>query len=210
MPAPPRQHAGTSQEPIAGVRRTENGKGKPPSRISIGGRNEDHGRLYSHGRGHAGVMRRNDKQVSDPTVIEKLLSAGRVCRIGMVDGDEPYIVPVNYGYEDNSLYIHSAAAGRKIEILERDRRVCFEIESPVEITAHAEPCHWGAKARSLVGYGIVEIVTDLQGKKHGLDVIMRHYGKRDANAYSQTQLEAVVVLKVAIESVGCKQVGEWE
>ena len=155
------------------------------------------------------MMRRKDKQVSDPSLIDGLFSSGKVCRIGMVDNGEPYIVPVNYGYVDNTLYIHSAAAGRKIDVLKRDSRVCFEIESPVEIVEHAEPCHWGARARSLVGYGVVEIVTDVQGKRQGLDVILRHYGKRDANAYDQKQLEAVVVLKVAIESVTCKQVGKW-
>ncbi len=87
-------------------------------------------------------MRRKDKQVGDPALIDGLFSAGRVCRIGMVDNGEPYIVPVNYGYADNTLYIHSAAAGRKIDILKRDSRVCFEIESPAEIVEHAEPCHW--------------------------------------------------------------------
>jgi nitroimidazol reductase NimA-like FMN-containing flavoprotein (pyridoxamine 5'-phosphate oxidase superfamily) len=155
-------------------------------------------------------MRRKDKQVSDPAIIGALFSAGKVCRIAMVDNGEPYVVPVNYGYLDNTLFIHSAAAGRKLDILKRHSRVCFEIESPVEIIEHAEPCHWDARARSLVGYAVASIVTDLPGKRHGLDVIMRHYGKRDANAYDQKQLEAVVILKVAIESVTCKQVGEWE
>jgi len=147
-------------------------------------RGRDHGGLWQGG--HAGVMRRKDKQVTNSSVIDGLFLAGRVCRIGMVDNGEPYVVPVNDGDADNTLYIHSAAVGRKIDIPKRDSRVCFEIESPVEI------------------------VTDLQSKRHGLDVIMRHHGKRDENMYDRKQLEAVVVLKVTIESVACKQLGEWE
>jgi nitroimidazol reductase NimA-like FMN-containing flavoprotein (pyridoxamine 5'-phosphate oxidase superfamily) len=58
-----------------------------------------------------GVMRRKDKQVTDPAVIGDLFSSGRVCRLAMVDDGEPFVVPVNYGYADNVLYIHSAAVG---------------------------------------------------------------------------------------------------
>ncbi len=155
-------------------------------------------------------MRRKDKQVSDPNVILGVFSSGKVCRLAMVEDGEPYVVPVNYGYADNALHIHSAAVGRKIDILKRHGRVCFEIESPVEIVEHTEPCQWGARARSLVGYGTAEIVTDPHDKRHSLDVIMQHYGRLGANAYDPKQLESVVVIRVAIESVTCKQVGNWE
>lgn len=128
----------------------------------------------------------------------------------MVDAGEPYVVPVNFGYRDGVLYIHSASVGRKIEILRRHPRVCFEIESSVVITKHAEPCHWGAKARSIIGYGSVEIVTGYEEKKRGLDIIMAHYGKTDRNEYDEKQLAVVVILRVAIESVACKQLGRWD
>ena len=128
-------------------------------------------------------MRRKDKQVTDPAVIGGLFKSGRVCRLAMVDEGEPYVVPVNYGYADNGLYFHSAAVGRKIDILARHSRVCFEIESPVEIVAHAEPCQWGARARSLVGYGVAKILTDAHDKRHGLDIIMQHHGKLDSAVY---------------------------
>ncbi len=154
-------------------------------------------------------MRRKEKEITDPGIIDELFATAGVCRIAMVDRGEPYLVPLNFGYLDNTLYFHSAAAGRKIEILKRNDRVCFEIEGPSTIVQHAEPCHWGAKARSLIGYGRVEIVTDLQEKQRGLDIIMAHYGKTDPNVYDESQLRAVVILKIPIESVTCKQLGDW-
>ncbi len=105
--------------------------------------------------------------------------------------------------------MHSAAAGRKIQILKRNSRVCFEIESPITIVRSAEPCHWGTRARSLIGYGQVEIVTDREQKKHGLDIIMRQHGKTGPNLYDEKRLDAILILKVVIESVTCKQVGNW-
>ena len=153
-------------------------------------------------------MRRKDKEVIDPEIINDMLSTATVCRLAMVDDGEPYVVPVNYGYSEGALYIHSAAAGRKIEILKRNPAVCFEIETPSVILRHAEPCHWGVRARSLIGYGRVEVITDDAGKRRGLDILMAHHGKRGVNAYDEKELRAVVILKVRIERVTCKQLGE--
>jgi hypothetical protein len=154
-------------------------------------------------------MRRKEKEVTDARIIDDLFATAGVCRIAMIDDGEPYVVPLNYGYRDNALYIHSAAAGRKIDILKRNGRVCFEIESASAIIKHAEPCHWGTRSRSLIGYGRVEILTDCQEKRRGLDIIMAHYGKTDQNVYDEKQLRAVVILKISIESVVCKQLGDW-
>jgi nitroimidazol reductase NimA-like FMN-containing flavoprotein (pyridoxamine 5'-phosphate oxidase superfamily) len=154
-------------------------------------------------------MRRKEKEVTDARIINDIFATAGVCRIAMVDHGEPYIVPLNFGYRDNALYIHSADAGRKIDILKRNSRVCFEIEGASAIIKHAEPCHWGTKSRSLIGYGRVEIVTDFQEKKRGLDIILAHYGKTDQNVYDEKQLRAVVILRISIESVTCKQVGDW-
>jgi nitroimidazol reductase NimA-like FMN-containing flavoprotein (pyridoxamine 5'-phosphate oxidase superfamily) len=154
-------------------------------------------------------MRRKDKEVTDQRIIQELLSTAEICRLVMVDDGEPYVVPLNYGFRDNALYVHSAAAGRKINILKRNNRVCFEVESDSVIVRHEEACHWGTKSRSIIGYGRVEIVTDYEEKKRGLDIILAHYGKAGSNVYDEKQLQAIVILRVAIESVVCKQLGDW-
>lgn len=154
-------------------------------------------------------MRRKDKEVTDQRIIQELLSTAEVCRLAMVDDGEPYIVPLNYGFRDNALYIHSAAAGRKLDILTRNNRVCFEVETKSVVVRHEEPCHWGAKARSIVGYGRVEILTDYEEKKRGLDIILAHYGKAGPNEYNEKQVQAIEILRIAIESVTCKQLGDW-
>lgn len=155
-------------------------------------------------------MRRKDKEVTDRRIIDNVLSTATICRLAMVDDGEPYIVPVNYGHRDGALYVHSVSAGRKIDVLCRHARVCFEIESSAVITTHAEPCHWGTKARSIVGYGSVEIISDCEEKRRGLDIIMAQHGKTDPNMYDEKQLAAVVILRVAIERITCKQLGHWD
>lgn len=154
-------------------------------------------------------MRRKEKEVTDERIIQELLSTAEICRLAMVDNGEPYIVPVNYGFRDNALYVHSAAAGRKIDILKRNPRVCFEVESPSVVVRRGEPCRWGTKARSVVGFGLAEILTDDEEKKRGLDIILAHYGNAGPNVYDEKQVQAIVILRIVIQSVACKQLGDW-
>lgn len=155
-------------------------------------------------------MRRNDKEIRNRDTIDLLLSGSDICRIAMIDGDSPYIVPLNYGYTGNALYFHSAKSGRKIDILKRNSRVCFEIEYYHEITRNEIPCEWSAKYRSLIGYGTIDFITNHEEKKKGLDVIMAHYGKSGANMYKDNNIENIVILKLNIEEISGKQSGNWD
>jgi uncharacterized protein len=155
-------------------------------------------------------MRRKDKEIRDKEIIEQLLKGSAICRIAMIDGDKPYMVPLNYGYAGNALYFHSASAGKKIELLRKNNRVCFEIEYHSEIIRDEIPCEWTAKYRSLIGYGKIEFITGHEEKKKGLDIIMYHYGKTGVNDYKDGQIENIVILKLAIEEISGKQSGNWE
>ncbi len=155
-------------------------------------------------------MRRKDHEITNPQILTDLLATALVCRLALVDDGEPYLVPLNYGYRDNALYFHSAPVGRKIDALRRNNRVCFEVESPHEIVRHEQPCEWGVKVRSIVGYGRVDFVTDLEEKRRALDVLMAQHGKTDTNTYDPRQLAAVAVLRLEIESMAGKQLGRWD
>lgn len=133
-----------------------------------------------------------------------------ICRIGMICDGVPYIVPLNYGYEKNAIYIHSASEGKKIDILKTNNKVCFEIEDTTEIIKKDLSCEWATKYRSLIGYGTVEIITDFNQKKRGLDIIMAQHGKDENNIYKEKQVINMVILKITIESVVGKQSGNWD
>lgn len=155
-------------------------------------------------------MRRKDREVLDETIIEGILSTATVCRLALVDNGEPYLVPMSYGYRKRALFMHSAAVGRKMDILRRQARVCFEIEGPVELVRHPEACYWGVKARSIIGYGNVSILTERAEKLEGLDALMRQHGKQDANTYDPRNVESLVMLRLDIDQLSCKQLGKWD
>lgn len=154
-------------------------------------------------------MRRSDKEITDRKIIEEILETSDICRLGMVDGKEAYIVPVNYAYENGIIYIHSASQGRKMNLLQQNGNVTFEIEYASEILRDKVPCKWTTKYRSVMGRGRITIQRDQASKKKGLDLIMKKYGANMPLRYNKRDLDAMVLLRLKIESVSGKQAGDW-
>ena len=149
-------------------------------------------------------MRRKDKKINDPKIIRDILKTADTVRIAMIDDNEPYIVPLNYGYKDNVLYIHCAKEGRKIDILKKNPRVCFEIEGKSELITGDEACKWTMNFQSLIGYGHVEILKEKDEKIAGLDILMSQFGSYN-NSYTPKHVDAIIILKLTIESITGKQ-----
>ncbi len=103
-------------------------------------------------------MRRKDREVTDMAVIEEILQSCKTCHVAMIDGSEPYVVPLSYGWERNgnvlTLYFHCAWEGRKLEILRKNNRVCFEISREGKLLHAQVPCNLGYDYSSMIGYGI--------------------------------------------------------
>ena len=150
-------------------------------------------------------MRRKEKEITDNPVIEDIIQKAEVCRIGMCDGDVPYVVPMNFGYKDNCIYVHSAQEGRKIDILRKNNKVCFEIDYGNEIKKTEKACNWSSRYRSIIGFGRAFIVEGFQEKKKGLDIIMEHYTGKPEHEYPDNAVNSVAVIRIDIESMTGKK-----
>lgn len=153
-------------------------------------------------------MRRKDKEITDKKEIEKILKEAKICRIAFSENNKPYIVPVNYGYESNTLYFHSAKEGKKIDILGKNNFICFEVETDIEILEAEMPCEWGMKYKSVIGTGRAYIINDIYEKKIGLNCIMRHYSENVNFDLPEKSLENVLVIKIEIEKTSGKKSGD--
>jgi len=149
-------------------------------------------------------LRRKEKEITDKSEIESIIRKSLVCRLGLADNGTPYIVPLCFGYKDNSLYFHSAKEGRKIEILRRNNEVCFEFDIDSEIKSGKGACAWGMKYRSVIGYGTATLIEDPEEKRKALDVIMAQYAD-GAFEYSEKVFGKALVIKVEIESMTGKK-----
>lgn len=153
-------------------------------------------------------MRRKEKQIKDKRIINEIFLNSNICRLGIFGEEYPYIVPLNYGYRDDALYFHCSTRGRKLELIQKNSNVCFEVEAQHEILRHEESCKWTTKYRSIIGKGKIEILKETQDKIKGLNIIMEHHGKK-SNHYNDKILEKLVVLRLNIEDLTAKQSGEW-
>jgi len=82
-------------------------------------------------------MRRKDREITDFQAILKIIDGCDILRLGLSDGDFPYIVPLNFAYQVQdgqlALYVHGAMAGRKYELMKRNRKCSFEMDIPLEM-----------------------------------------------------------------------------
>lgn len=152
-------------------------------------------------------MRRQEREITDREEIEAIIQRVQVCRIGFSKNDEPYIVPMNFGYENNCLYFHCATEGKKLDMVRQNSTVCFEMDIDYQMVKTAErPCRWSAKYRCVMGVGKAVIVEDIQEKSAALNIITQHYGG-DKYGFSKEELEKVGVLKIEIISITGKKAG---
>ena len=145
-------------------------------------------------------MRRKDKLVEDQAELVRLLKSVEVCRIAIHDQPYPYLIPVNFGYHDNALYFHSAAVGKKLDLLKQNPHVCFEVEQDLELVKAEKACDWSYRFKSIIGFGKAQILTDADEKQKALEVIMRHYNSSDF-AFGEAVLKKVALVRIDIDSM---------
>jgi nitroimidazol reductase NimA-like FMN-containing flavoprotein (pyridoxamine 5'-phosphate oxidase superfamily) len=149
-------------------------------------------------------MRRKDREVTDLEKIRKIIKKATICRLGLVEGGEAYIVPVNFGYENNCLYFHSALHGRKIELIRKNRKISFEIEGDYSVERGKSGCD--VKYQSIIGRGSADVIDDNEEKIRGLKSIMRQCTGSEYE-FSRDRLDTVLLVRIEIENMTCKQAG---
>jgi nitroimidazol reductase NimA-like FMN-containing flavoprotein (pyridoxamine 5'-phosphate oxidase superfamily) len=85
-------------------------------------------------------MRRKELEITDPSKIESIIKQGQVCRIAFHDDKFPYILPVCYGFLPGYIFFHSAPEGKKIVLIKKNPKVCFEFETETRIINSEKVC----------------------------------------------------------------------
>ena len=125
-------------------------------------------------------MRRSDKEITDLATIQGIVRACQICRLGLAVGGEPYVVPISFGFDGESVFFHTAKHGRKIEMMNANPRACVQFEREVElVTDDDDACAWTFTFESVIGFGSIVELEDETSKTRGLNQIMKHYSGRD-------------------------------
>ena len=140
-------------------------------------------------------MRRKDREVTEMEEIQQIFDECKVCRIGIMDENGPYIVPVNYGYvrEEGKviLYIHGAREGKKID----------------ELVEGDTACQYSYYYASIIGKGTASIIDNPREKLKALNVIMKHQTGRTFDEFQKNpNLEkAVAIIRIDLNEYSCKK-----
>ena len=153
-------------------------------------------------------MRRQDRRITDPAMICAVLDKCRTLHLGLVEDGRAYIVPLNYGWtEENgryTLYAHSAAEGRKIDLIRGGADVGFEMETGVEYFDADTACGWGNRYESIIGEGRATLLETPEEKRQALTAIMAHYSARKDYTFEDAMVNLVQVIQIDVTALSCK------
>jgi nitroimidazol reductase NimA-like FMN-containing flavoprotein (pyridoxamine 5'-phosphate oxidase superfamily) len=157
-------------------------------------------------------MRRRDREIKDPAEIEDILKRQNICHLAMCAEDRPYVIPMIFAFEEDTVYFHCAEVGQKLDMLRANPNVCFEVQSS-ETSAVVEnsgkPCDWGIIYESVIGFGKAEIIDDRETKIKVYNLIVSKMHPpgytHDEVLYTEKKIKGTFIIKVKIDSMTGKR-----
>lgn len=152
-------------------------------------------------------MTKRERQITDPDRIADILDRGKVLHLGLCVDNEPYVVPMNYGYtmENGKLvmYLHSAVRGKKLDILTANPKVFFAIDCDVVPFDGVLPCQYGMTYSSVMGKGLARIVEDVEEKKKAMSILMKTQTGKDFS-FVDRLVSMVAVIRIDVSEYTAK------
>ena len=153
------------------------------------------------------VRQLREKAAYDRETVHGILDAGLIASAAFVQDGEPVVVPMLYGRDGETLFLHGARKARVIRLLEGTAKVCVNVTLPDGLVFARSAFASSMNYRSVTVFGTARLVDDLEGKKHALWVISEHAmpGRRDELRKShENELKMTGVIAIDIESASAK------
>ncbi|MDO4962470.1 MAG: pyridoxamine 5'-phosphate oxidase family protein [Eubacteriales bacterium] len=153
-------------------------------------------------------MRRKDREVTDLKRIVEIIDECEIIRLGLADGNFPYIVPVNFAYtvngEEICFYIHGAMAGRKYELLKANPYCSFEMDIPIEMDCIKEAKDVTMRYKSVMGTCRAEFLDGEARQKAIDEVIMARHEETRHFEYNKAAVNVTAVVKLTVLELSAK------
>lgn len=150
-------------------------------------------------------MRRKDREIADLNQIVEIVDKCDVIRIGLADGNFPYIVPLNFGYKyeegELTFCIHGAMAGRKYEMLQKKPVCSFEMDIPIKMECLVKEKDVTMRYESVMGTATVEFVPDAQKKQVIDEMLMSRYDETKDFEYNEKALAVTAVMVLHVTDI---------
>ena len=152
-------------------------------------------------------MTNRELQITDSDQIRAILDTAKVLRLGLAVNNEPYVVPMNYGYtmKDGKLklYLHSALRGKKLDMIRANPSVFFELDCDLTPFEGKKPCQYGLSYSSIMGRGKAVLVEDVGEKMEAMTVLMKTQTGKDFS-FNEQLVSIVAVVRIDVEEYTAK------
>lgn len=153
-------------------------------------------------------MRRREREITDEAVIKEILEKSKVIHVGLSEHNQPYVVPMNYGYilEDGKLtfYLHGAVEGYKYDVIRQNPQTSFSIECDVAPFEGKTACQYGMVYASILGKGYARIIDDVDEKIQALTILMKTQTGKDFE-FNEKLVSIVNVIRIDVEEFSAKR-----
>lgn len=106
--------------------------------------------------------------------MHQILDAGLVASVAFVQAGAPIVVPMIYGRESETLFLHGARKARIIRLLEETERACINVTLLDGIVVARSTFNSSMNYRSVTLFGTPQLLEERQEKLHGMKVISEH------------------------------------
>ena len=152
-------------------------------------------------------MTKRERQITEEHQIRNILDTAKVLRLGLAVDNEPYVVPMNYGYtmEDGKLvlYLHSAVQGKKLDMIRANPKVFFEMDCDLVPFEGEKPCQYGLAYSSVMGRGTARLVEDVEEKIRAMAILMKTQTGKDFS-FNDKLVSIVTVIRIDVAEYTAK------
>jgi nitroimidazol reductase NimA-like FMN-containing flavoprotein (pyridoxamine 5'-phosphate oxidase superfamily) len=153
------------------------------------------------------VRQLRDKANYDKDKVHAILDSALVVSAGFVQDGQAVVVPMIFGREGETIYLHGARKARVIRLLEETQRVCLNATHIDGIVFARSAFNSSMNYRSVTVFGTARLVEDYDKKVHGMRVISEHVmpGRWDElREPFENEVKMTGVIAVEIESASAK------
>jgi nitroimidazol reductase NimA-like FMN-containing flavoprotein (pyridoxamine 5'-phosphate oxidase superfamily) len=153
------------------------------------------------------VRQLREKAAYDKQTVHAILDAAPVASVGFVQDGKPVVVPMIYGRDGETIFLHGARKARVIRLLEQTQQMCLNVTHIDGLVFARSAFNSSMNYRSATVFGAPRLIDDRDGKLHGMRVISEHSmpGRWDElRDPLENEIKMTGVIAVDIESASAK------
>lgn len=153
------------------------------------------------------VRQIREKAAYDKKTVHGILDSGIFASVGFVQDGGPVVVPMIYGRDGETIYLHGARKARVVRLLEDTDRACINVTHVDGLVLARSAFNSSMNYRSVTVFGTSSLVEDREQKIHGMRVISEHLmpGRWDElREPLEREVKMTGVIALQVESASAK------